>query len=66
MALIKCPDCGKEVSNMAAVCIHCGCPLKEESHDIDFSILDKSVEDCVSEMLVKQNYAKYGWTPFLY
>ena len=27
MALIKCPDCGKEVSDKAKNCIHCGCPL---------------------------------------
>lgn len=30
MALIVCPDCGKEVSSRASVCIHCGCPLNEE------------------------------------
>lgn len=28
MALINCPDCGKEVSNKAFACIHCGCPLQ--------------------------------------
>ncbi len=27
MALIKCPECGKEVSDRAQACIHCGCPL---------------------------------------
>ena len=27
MALIKCPECGKEVSDKAEVCIHCGYPL---------------------------------------
>ena len=27
MALIKCPECGKEVSDKAAQCIHCGYPL---------------------------------------
>ncbi len=27
MALIQCPDCGKEVSELAPVCIHCGRPL---------------------------------------
>lgn len=27
MALIKCPDCGREVSDKAQACIHCGCPL---------------------------------------
>lgn len=29
MALIKCPECGKEVSNKAKSCIHCGYPLDE-------------------------------------
>lgn len=27
MALIKCPECGQEISSKATVCIHCGCPL---------------------------------------
>lgn len=27
MALIKCPDCNKEVSDRAIACIGCGCPL---------------------------------------
>ncbi len=29
MALINCPDCGKEVSDSAKNCIHCGCVLKQ-------------------------------------
>lgn len=28
MALRKCPDCEKDISESAAICIHCGCPLK--------------------------------------
>jgi hypothetical protein len=28
MPLIQCPDCGKDVSDMAPACIHCGRPLK--------------------------------------
>lgn len=27
MALIKCPECGKEISDKSKVCIHCGYPL---------------------------------------
>jgi hypothetical protein len=27
MALIICEDCGKEISNKAQYCIHCGCPI---------------------------------------
>lgn len=29
MALIKCPECGKEVSDKATACINCGFPLSE-------------------------------------
>ena len=29
MALINCPECGKEVSDKANICIHCGFPLQE-------------------------------------
>lgn len=29
MALIKCPECGKEVSDKAKTCINCGCPMEE-------------------------------------
>lgn len=31
MALIKCPDCGREVSDKASSCPQCGCPLTEIS-----------------------------------
>ena len=30
MALIKCPECGQEISDRAKACIHCGFPLSEE------------------------------------
>lgn len=29
MALITCPECGREVSDKAAACPYCGNPLKE-------------------------------------
>lgn len=29
MALIKCPECGKEFSNKAPACPNCGCPTTE-------------------------------------
>lgn len=35
MALIKCPECGKEVSDKAKKCIHCGQPLVDEVAIID-------------------------------
>ena len=29
MALIKCPECGREISDKAASCPGCGCPSSE-------------------------------------
>lgn len=31
MALIKCPECDKELSDKAKSCPHCGCPLIKQS-----------------------------------
>lgn len=31
MALIKCSECGKEISDKAEKCIHCGCPIKKQT-----------------------------------
>lgn len=61
MALINCPECGKEVSDKATACIHCGFPLdmnKLDSHE-------ESVNN-VCPYCGKRNYtvsesgAKYG------
>ena len=30
MALINCPECGKQISDKAPVCIHCGYPIQTE------------------------------------
>ena len=30
MALIQCPECGKEISDKALTCPSCGCPIKAE------------------------------------
>ena len=32
MALIKCKECGREISDKATACIHCGCPVNS-SHN---------------------------------
>ena len=34
MALIKCPECGKEVSTEASVCPHCGYPLHQKQEKV--------------------------------
>ena len=40
MALIKCPECGKEISDKSKSCIHCGYPLDN---------LEKESDDCIRE-----------------
>jgi uncharacterized membrane protein YvbJ len=41
MALIKCPECGKEISDQAIKCPKCGCPINE-TH-VNFN--DKAFDD---------------------
>ena len=43
MALMKCPECSKEISDKAPACIHCGCPF------VDIAPSDSS--DKVDEIL---------------
>lgn len=31
MALIKCPECGKEISDKSRTCIHCGYPFESDN-----------------------------------
>ena len=33
MALIKCPECGKEISDKAKICPHCGINLNEDPNN---------------------------------
>lgn len=33
MALIKCPECGNNVSDKSEICIHCGYPIKNMLND---------------------------------
>lgn len=38
MSLIKCPECGKEISDKASACPNCGCPAsewKEKANEIE-------------------------------
>ena len=33
MALVKCPECGKEISDKAPACIHCGLPFNNNQYN---------------------------------
>lgn len=41
MALTKCPECGREVSDTAKVCVHCGFSLQQK---VSFSEIIKNVD----------------------
>ncbi len=48
MALIKCPGCGREISDKAASCPGCGCPSSEFFHSVyedNRTELDKIADD---------------------
>lgn len=66
MSLIKCPDCGKEVSTFAETCPHCGYPLKSkqpqpisyEQQTVKIRCFGRS-QDKLNDKL--SDYTKYGW-----
>ncbi|WP_317854517.1 hypothetical protein [Chakrabartyella piscis] len=46
MAIINCPECGREISDKAAVCIHCGCPMNSnDSVKCEFSFAMYKIND---------------------
>lgn len=51
MALIKCPECGYEISDKTTQCPHCGYVLKQE---IQRNVQDTSKTIRVSKDLVKK------------
>jgi ribosomal protein L37E len=54
MALIKCPECGKEVSDRSDQCIHCGYPIKEE---MDKLKQESQVEEVQQERELEEDNA---------
>lgn len=42
--LIKCPECGKEISDKSKQCIHCGFPLDEQKNENICKIFDNSYD----------------------
>ena len=43
MALFKCPECGREISDKASACPHCGCPVTTVLYQDMNTITDKSL-----------------------
>jgi hypothetical protein len=51
MALINCPDCGKEISDKTEKCLHCGCPISP----VIITRKDANVKTDVSSKVVVQS-----------
>lgn len=45
MALITCPECRKEISDRAEVCIYCGYPIQKTNMSNSFTVLLNSIGD---------------------
>lgn len=72
MALVKCPECGKEISDKARKCPHCGYPLNEEkqkSNEGDTVVeiqSDELEEPTIGVKEIEKNYKKEGKIPKKY
>ena len=55
MALIKCPECGNEISNLALACPKCGCPT---STTIKTTLPNSELQVQSTEMLSESNLEK--------
>ena len=63
MALIKCPECGQEISDKSDKCIHCGFPLRNtpflqeningKYYDINF-LTDKSISQAKKITMLRE------------
>lgn len=53
MALIKCPECGKEVSSSASSCPNCGHPISPKETVVEKTVIkEKKKGSCLSKILM--------------
>ena len=67
MALIKCPECGNNVSTSAKICPHCGFPLEEKinknENTIETKTFPKPIDPSWTDAYRKKNSSvKATWT----
>lgn len=60
MALIKCSECGKEISDQAASCPNCGCPIKKVNSDSGEDNSEKKIEISIKKPDIKLNKRTKG------
>ena len=67
MALIKCPECGKEISDASTACIHCGYPISKNpdvQEKVKSNIENKEKETPKSEAEEEKTKAGCIWIGF--
>lgn len=67
MALIHCPECNKEVSDRAEICVHCGYPIskwikKENSNSSQSNEVNEDVKDDNPNNIYLYREKKYNLT----
>ncbi|MGN1083222.1 MAG: zinc-ribbon domain-containing protein [Candidatus Avispirillum sp.] len=65
MALIKCPECQREISDKAKQCIHCGYPIEEINNtkeSVEQEIEDKKYIDLISSL--ENKFSKFVSQPY--
>ena len=59
MALIKCPECGRDISDKANACVHCGYPLSKVADNAEKKESNKELTQTVeSQETLLPNKAK--------
>ncbi|SHJ03454.1 zinc-ribbon domain-containing protein [Dethiosulfatibacter aminovorans DSM 17477] len=54
MALIKCSECGNQISDRAEVCIHCGCPVSEmDKQEVNNNIVEINGRKCDLSQIIE-------------
>lgn len=70
MAMIKCPDCGRDVSSEASICLGCGRPIKAaeakaEDDEVEYEYMTRRIVTHFGEATLVQmevnKRAKDGW-----
>lgn len=58
MALIKCPECGKQFSDKAPACPNCGCPTSEFFHKNENDFPIKELNTGLGKIIAYNKYVK--------
>lgn len=61
MALIKCPECGKEISDKASACIHCGYPIANNHQQQTYTAQDPTASLLANEDIVSEGFILFSF-----